>query len=208
MVEAKAELRGRLRAARSARVEQWHSEANQDAAAESVADAVREDEIVAELLGAPGAVAATYRSRRGEPPTDVLNHRLGEAGVGLLFPVCVDDERLGWVPFHEGVVRWVPDARGMLRPDGKLVGVGAEGLIAAGTSVVFVPALAVARDGMRLGQGGGYYDRVLTALPGAAETAGVPRPLSVAIIYASELLESVPADPWDVRVDRWITVPD
>ncbi len=35
-------------------------------------------------------------------------------------------------------------------------------------SASFIPALAIDADGVRLGQGGGYYDRFLSAHAGAA----------------------------------------
>ena len=53
-----------------------------------------------------------------------------------------------------------------------------------------VPALAVALDGTRLGQGGGSYDRVLTRV-----TAPTITPL-----HPGELLPSVPSEPHDQRV--------
>ena len=55
---------------------------------------------------------------------------------------------------------------------------------------VLVPALAVARDGTRLGRGGGSYDR---ALP---RTAAV----RVALLYEDELVPTLPRAPWDVPV--------
>jgi 5-formyltetrahydrofolate cyclo-ligase len=60
---------------------------------------------------------------------------------------------------------------------------------------VIVPALAVAPDGHRLGQGGGYYDRFLPRVPGAR---------TVALIWSGELLDDVGAQPHDVAVDSWV----
>jgi 5-formyltetrahydrofolate cyclo-ligase len=55
-----------------------------------------------------------------------------------------------------------------------------------------VPALAVGRDGTRLGRGGGSYDRALARVPAATPV--------VALLYEDELLETVPAEPHDRRV--------
>ncbi len=55
-----------------------------------------------------------------------------------------------------------------------------------------MPALAVDHRGVRLGRGGGYYDRALAAVP-----AGVPL---VALLHDGELVERLPADPWDTTV--------
>ena len=54
-----------------------------------------------------------------------------------------------------------PARLGLLEPDGERLGVDA----IATADVVLVPGLAVAADGMRLGRGGGSYDRALR--PGA-----------------------------------------
>lgn len=70
--------------------------------------------------------------------------------------------------------------------------------LAAATAVV-MPALAVAEDGMRLGQGGGYYDRFLAELPRSVPT--------VALVFEDELLPAgaIPAEPTDRPVDGVVT---
>ena len=51
------------------------------------------------------------------------------------------------------------------------------------------PALAVDLDGVRLGRGGGSYDRALARVcPGTPVWAAV---------YDTEILDSLPADPHD-----------
>ncbi len=63
--------------------------------------------------------------------------------------------------------------------------------------VVIAPLLAADREGYRLGQGGGYYDRTLSALrrQGPVTVVGVG--------YAVQLVERVPRGELDQRVD-WI----
>jgi len=61
--------------------------------------------------------------------------------------------------------------------------------------VLLVPALCYDRQNYRLGQGGGYYDRYLTACP--ARSVGLGR--------AALLQERLPAEPHDVPVDLVIT---
>ena len=73
----------------------------------------------------------------------------------------------------------------MLEPSGPRL--GPEAVASAG--LVLVPALAVDRSGMRLGQGGGSYDRALARVP-----AGVP--LAV-LLYDGELVDDVPSEPHD-----------
>ena len=64
-------------------------------------------------------------------------------------------------------------------------------------SLVIVPAVAVDRSGVRLGRGGGSYDRVLARLDRVT--------LTVALLYDGELVESVPAEPHDRAVQAAIT---
>ena len=62
---------------------------------------------------------------------------------------------------------------------------------------IFIPGLAFSLDGDRLGFGGGWYDRLLARIPDKTIKIGVCR---------NELLiDSVPMDAWDVRVDGILT---
>jgi len=58
--------------------------------------------------------------------------------------------------------------------------------------LVIVPALAVDRRGMRLGRGGGSYDRALARVG--------PQVPTIALLYDAELLDEVPDAPHDQRV--------
>ena len=66
-------------------------------------------------------------------------------------------------------------------------------------SLLLLPALAVDRNGMRLGYGGGCYDRLLTQ-PGWS-TLPTFAVLPEACIHPTLL----PIDPWDQPLDGWIT---
>lgn len=67
----------------------------------------------------------------------------------------------------------------------------------ARAQVVLVPALAVARTGVRLGRGGGFYDR---SLPLCA-----PGTRLVAVVRDDEVLDALPAEPHDVRMTHALT---
>lgn len=58
---------------------------------------------------------------------------------------------------------------------------------------LLIPALAFDPKGTRLGRGKGYYDRFLGTFTG----------VRVGVIHSSRILESLPADDWDQRV-QWI----
>ena len=124
---------------------------------------------------------AGYLPLRTEPGSEQLLAGLRSLGVRVLVPVLLPDRDLDWT-------RW-DGAQSPVRQ----LGVGA----IAAADAVLVPALAVARNGVRLGRGGGSYDR---ALPHAA--AGAPR---AALLFDGELVDRLPADPWDVPVTDVIT---
>src|SRR2546421_527453 len=61
---------------------------------------------------------------------------------------------------------------------------------------VLAPALAVDRRGNRLGRGAGYYDRALAA---------VSHDRVIAVVFEDEVLDSLPADAYDVPVATALT---
>jgi 5-formyltetrahydrofolate cyclo-ligase len=103
--------------------------------------------------------------------------------AGWLLPVLLPDGDLDWAE-HDGEL--VPGRYGVLEPTGRRLGVDA----VAGCDVVLVPALLVDREGVRLGKGGGSYDRALTRAAG----------LTVALVHDDELVDTLPCEPHDVRV--------
>ncbi|ARF79000.1 5-formyltetrahydrofolate cyclo-ligase [Kitasatospora aureofaciens] len=146
-------------------------------------------------LAAPGSTVAAYVSVGAEPGTRPLLDALRESGVRVLLPVLLPDNDLDWAEYA-GPQTLVPAGRGLLEPVGPRLGPEA----VTGASVVLLPGLAVDRGGLRLGRGGGSYDRVLARLG----RAGV-RPVLAVLLYEHELLERVPAEPHDLPVDLAIT---
>jgi len=65
--------------------------------------------------------------------------------------------------------------------------------------LVIVPGLAFDQCGMRLGRGGGYYDRFLARLKPAAGT------VTVGIVFDQQIVDEVPAAAHDLAVDKVIT---
>lgn len=65
--------------------------------------------------------------------------------------------------------------------------------------LLLVPALAVDRHGIRLGYGGGYYDRL------RADDRWHQVPALVVLPQACVHDRPLPRDPWDIPFDGWIT---
>ncbi|MGY0059095.1 5-formyltetrahydrofolate cyclo-ligase [Streptomyces sp. LZ34] len=146
-----------------------------------------------ELAGA-GTVAA-YVSVGSEPGTRDLRKSLRARGVRVLLPVLREDNDLDWGQ-DEGPDRLVRAKRGLLEPDGPRLGPDA----VTGADVVLLPGLAVDRRGLRLGRGGGSYDRVLARL----DRAGA-RPALVVLLYDGEVLDEVPGEAHDRPVQAAVT---
>src|SRR5699024_12464206 len=90
----------------------------------------------------------------------------------------------------------VPTCRGLLEPVGHRHGQDAPARVDA----LLCPALAVDRQGMRLGRGAGCYDRAL-AHKG-------PHTPAIALVYDDEFVDELPRDPHDVPVDAVATPGD
>ena len=152
--------------------------------------------IAARALAAPeiarAATVAAYVSVGREPGTGSLLDALVARGHRVLLPVLRRDGDLDWCRYTDSA-SLAPAARGLLEPVGSRLGVEAIGQADA----VLCPGLAVDRHGLRLGRGGGSYDRAL---------ARVIRPTWVAVmLYDDEVIERVPIDLHDKRVDAAIT---
>ena len=133
-----------------------------------------------------GTVAAYY-SIAAEPDTHGLIYALWKRGSYVLLPVLRPDGDLDWASY-EGPDSLRPGPRGLTEPAEPPRGPGA----IASADLVLVPALAVDHSGLRLGRGGGSYDRALTRVGDQVPTVG--------LIYDEELLAQVPAWPHDQRV--------
>ena len=136
------------------------------------------------------ATVAAYVSVGSEPGTGPLLDALTGAGKRVLLPVLLPDLDLSWAAYA-GADRLVRAGRGLLVPDGEPLGRDA----VATADLVIAPGLAVDRTGMRLGRGGGSYDRALPRATG-------PR---WCLLNAEEVLDTVPSAPHDRRVEAALT---
>lgn len=135
-----------------------------------------------------GATVAGYSPMPAEPGGPALVpalHGALPAGGRLLLPLLRPDLDLDWAEYS-GVL--VPGPRGTCEPAGPRLDPGT----VTAADLVIVPAVAVDRTGVRLGRGGGSYDRVLARL-GTTERV-------LAVGYRGELVDWLPAATHDVRV--------
>ncbi|MFE9445942.1 5-formyltetrahydrofolate cyclo-ligase [Streptomyces sp. NPDC006602] len=142
---------------------------------------------------------AAYVSVGSEPGTLALLDALRARGVRVLLPVLLPDNDLEWGAYSgEGSLARVQHGSKMalFEPVGERLGPDAVAL----ADVVLLPGLAVDARGMRLGRGGGSYDRVLARL----ERAGM-HPALVVLLYDSEVVERVPAQAHDRPVQAVVT---
>ncbi len=145
--------------------------------------------IAAHLLAAEpvrrAATVAAYVSVGSEPGTGPLLDALVAAGKRVILPVLLPDDDLDWA-VHTGPL--LPARRGLLEPPGPRLGLDA----VATADVVLTPGLAADGTGMRLGRGGGSYDRVLARVPVGTFTC--------VLLHDGELVSRVPAATHDRRV--------
>lgn len=148
------------------------------------------------LLGAPevrrAATVALYVSVGREPGTGILLDALSAAGKRIILPLLQPDNDLDWAPYT-GADALASARRGLLEPVTPPLGPEA----VATADVVIVPGLAVDRTGLRLGRGGGSYDRALGRVPVGTFTC--------VVLNDDEVLDSVPAAPHDRRVSAAVT---
>lgn len=144
------------------------------------------------LRGLAGArTFAAYVPDEDEPGHGRLPAAFTQLGARVLLPVIpAEGRQLTWAV---DTGRLAPGRFGLLEPMGPRLGPTAIGA----ADVVVVPALAVARDGVRLGRGGGYYDRALQHVRADA--------VLVALLFDDELVDELPAEPHDRLVTAVVT---
>jgi 5-formyltetrahydrofolate cyclo-ligase len=180
----------------SAERAKWTLRRRVAAARRAVPVAVRQAEAAALAAAAlpldrPGTVCA-YWPVGTEPGSPELLDSLVRRGCRVLLPVVTPRGPLDWAAYT-GIHSLRAGPLGLREPVGPPL--GAEAIATA--ALVLVPALAVDWQGIRLGRGGGHYDRTLPlAAPGT--------PL-VVIVRDDEVLPVVPAQPHDVAVTAALT---
>jgi 5-formyltetrahydrofolate cyclo-ligase len=144
------------------------------------------------VLSTPEVIQATtvasYVSYGHEPSTTEINRALIESGKTLLLP-RVNKDHIDWI-YWDGDESKLLEKKNILEPMGEVISVLPK------IDVVIVPALRIDRDGYRLGQGGGYYDRALPNMTG----------WKIALVHSGEVTsEILPREDHDIAVDAAAT---
>jgi 5-formyltetrahydrofolate cyclo-ligase len=183
MSEDKAELRREMRAIRAS-IEDHHQRSRH------LCDAIirRIDEVGREVEPRRPLVVLAFFGVASEPDTSSLLNQLYDHGHVVALPRVTD--------LDLSAVEWTPDSPMPLGDFGIPSPIG-EHVEAATIDVAIVPGLAFTPDGHRLGQGGGFYDRLLPALRADCLTIGV--------CFAEQLIDHVPTEPHDRTLDTVVT---
>lgn len=144
---------------------------------------------------APASSLAAFLPLPSEPPIVAGLADAHERGHQILVPVICPEQQLNWV-------RWTPtsslsyNSLGIGEPSGKRL--SAQSFIEA--DLRLIPALAYDLHGKRLGQGGGYYDRLLAQL--SAHQLGSS---TIGVVFDHEILDGLPCNSWDASLNYVLT---
>jgi len=134
---------------------------------------------------------SAYLSTPEEPDTRAFLDWACARDIRVLLPVSRVDGLLDWAPY-DGKDEQVDDF-GMPAPTSSLLGP----IAINGVDLIIVPAASVDHTGMRMGWGRGYFDKTL----GSMENC----PPVYAVIFDDELVDSLPSERHDQRVDGVVT---
>jgi 5-formyltetrahydrofolate cyclo-ligase len=180
--QAKRALRAELRERR-----QQLSDAQREAAAEGIRTQL---DALVESLGARSV--SCFLSSPAEPGTRSFINGAIERGIRVLLPVMREDGLLDWTVASPGGEE-IQSALGVPEAVGELLGP----IAVNDVDLMIVPAASVDRGGMRMGWGRGFFDKTLGSM--------ARRPPVYAVIYDSELVDSVPQDVHDQPVTGVVT---
>lgn len=133
-----------------------------------------------------------YLDDFGELPTDVIAKLAMRLGFEIYLPITKANQALRFakavLPITKTAV--MRHHLGMLEP------VTQDIIAAAHLDAIICPLVAVDMHGVRLGMGGGYYDRTFTKCT---------KTIKVAWCYEFQVVDNLPKQPWDQAVDMVLT---
>jgi 5-formyltetrahydrofolate cyclo-ligase len=141
------------------------------------------------------AVVASYWPIRDEADPRALASVLSSRGHSIVLPIIVGPEASLSFRLWRASDALSPNRHGIHEPQAHLDAVAPQ--------VLLVPLLAFDADGVRLGYGGGYYDRTLAALRGLETIRG--HIVAIGVAYAGQEVAKLPRDAHDQRLDGVVT---
>ena len=132
----------------------------------------------------PKSPVAVYLASRDEIDLAAYIHEMLRKGFRVVAP------RWNGETYDLAVLKGLDERHLRRGPMGILEPVDAEIVRPQEVFVWIVPGLAFTHDGRRLGYGGGWYDRLLSAAPQNAVKLGVA--------YSFQIVEDLPVEPHDV----------
>jgi 5-formyltetrahydrofolate cyclo-ligase len=152
------------------------------------------EKITASIIQLPPWAAARrialYLANDGEINTLPLSDLCRGAGKQLFLPVIGEQDTLTFAAWDDDG-ELVANRFGILEPAPTSARCAASEL-----DIIILPLVAWDRRGGRLGMGGGFYDRALAGVEGAA---------LVGLAHALQEVPRVPRDNWDIPLDFVVT---
>ena len=139
---------------------------------------------------------ALYRSFKGEVPVDGLAEYFIDKGIKCCFPRIEDGNMVFYDCETLSDSEFEVSSLGIKEPFASGSEAGSESI-----DIVVLPAVAYNEEGIRLGMGGGYYDRYIGAL-------GPRRPYLLGICYEFQICSDVPVTSGDAGVDFIVVIPE
>ncbi len=136
--------------------------------------------------GLARGVPASYAALPDELDLGSLHHERWRSLRAVFLPRVAGPGRLLWHTVIDGE-QLRPGAFCISEPDPALAAL----VELPSGSIIFVPGLAFTADGRRLGQGGGYYDRLLAERPDLR---------AIGVGFACQLLDDLPCEAHDARL--------
>ena len=131
---------------------------------------------------------ALYAAMGDEVPTEEVLGRWHIGGRRIVLP-RVEGEIMRFYDYDPTTM--TSGAYGISEPQGE-VECNVEDI-----DLIIVPARAFTRSGIRLGRGGGFYDKYMSNSKFRAAKIG--------IAFACQIFDSLPCDAHDIRVDKVVT---
>lgn len=145
------------------------------------------------LVADHGATSVScYLSSTAEPGTWEFVQSAVQRGIRVLLPITRADGLLDWaVADDSGHI--AEGLFGLPEPAGEVLGP----IAVNDVDLMIIPAAAIDLDGTRLGWGRGYFDKTIGSMEGC--------PPVYAVVYDSEVLDSLPCEVHDQPVNGVVT---